>query len=272
MRGVERRGRSNAGNLSAGVSGHAEAGPGRRGRRRCLRDLSLMIAAVPTPLLMMGAVWTTTNESLLSAGKAKRQGFHFTPLEVQAAVAVFALVTAVYAVRTYYTRLGERRADERATNQLEQARAAQKALVELSEFRSDAVDTNRALTRLRGFRQDNQIAAHRPLRLPRSVFADDDRIANIYQQLQRTFIRACKATLGHIDTMRELGTLAAAHKPDAFSDEVMNAFVQAESLRRIMTDRKIPLEDVENIVAQTIAAIFPAKKDQPQDPIDPSGS
>jgi hypothetical protein len=270
MRGVERRGRSDAGDLPSDVSVHAQVDPGRRDRWCRLRDLSLLIAAIPTPLLMVGVAWPTTTENLLPAGKGRHQGFHFTPLEFQAAVAVFAFVTAVYAVRTYYARLRERRADERATNQFEQARAAQKAMAELSEFRSAVADTDRALTRLQGFRRENQISAHRPLRLSRSAF-DDGRLADNYQQLQRTFISACKATLGHVATMRELLPLAAVHKPDAFNDDVMNALVQAESLRRILKDRKIPLEDVEELVALTSAAVFPVTK-EPQDPIDPSSS
>jgi len=70
--------------------------------------------------------------------------------------------------------------------------------------------------------------------------------------------------------MRELAPLAAANKPDIFNDEVLNALVHAESLRRILKDREIPLEDAEELVALTSAAVFPVTKDQPHDPKDVS--
>jgi hypothetical protein len=230
-----------------------------------------MIAAIPTPLLMAGAAWATTTENKLPAGKGKSPGFHFTALEFQAAVAVFAFITAVYAVRTYYARIRERRADERATNQFEQARAAQEALAELSAFKSAVADLDRALAQVQEFRRENQISAHRPVRLPRSAFGGNGRLAGNCKRLQSRLITACKTALGHVATIQELVPLAAVHKPDSFNDEVMNALVQAESLRRVLKDKKIPLEDVEELVAMTSTAVFPVTKDQPQEPRDPSG-
>lgn len=272
MRGIERRRRSNPGDLSWIVPLHAQVDARRRDLRRSLQDLCLTIAAIPAPLLIASVAWVTAIENRVPHAKGKDEGFHPTSLELQAAAAVFVFVTAVYAVRTYYARIRERRADERAANPFEQARAAQKALAELSEFKSAVADADRALTRLQQFRRDNSISAYRPVRLPRSTFADDDRLAGNYQGHQRRFIDACKTTLGHVATMRELLPLAAAHKPDAFNDEVMKALVHAESLGRILKDRKIPLEDAEELVALTSAAVFPVTRDQPNDPQDLSDS
>lgn len=231
-----------------------------------------MIAAIPAPLLILSAAWATKIENALPAKKGRQLGFHFTSLEFQAGIAMLAFVTAVYAVRTYYARIRERRADEKAKNPLERATAAQKALAELSAFRSAVADTDRALTRLQEFRRDNQISARRPVRLPRKAFADDVHLAVNYRGLRRRFIGACNTTLGHVATIRELVPLAAAHEPDAFNDEVTNALMRAESLRRIVKDRKMPLEDAEELLALISAATFPVPKDQSHDPKDPSDS
>lgn len=71
-----------------------------------------------------------------SLARRRREGLHLTPLELEAAAAVFTFVAAVYAVRTYYARIREWRSDEASVNPFEQARAAKAALAELSAFQS----------------------------------------------------------------------------------------------------------------------------------------
>jgi hypothetical protein len=272
MHGIERREHSNRSHLSSSVPVSAQMDSGRPGPQYGLRVLYLVIAAIPAPLLILSATWAMTIESALPASKGKHSGFHFTPLELQAATVMLAFVMAVYAVRTFYAHIRERRADDKAKNPLDHTEAAQNALAELSAFRSAVADTDRALTRLQEFRRDNQISPGRPVRLPRKAFAENSHLADNYQGLQHRLIGACGTTLGHVANIWELAPLAVTHAPDAFNDEVMNALVRAESLRRIMEDSDIPLEDAEKLVALISAATFPLLKDQPHDPNDSSGS
>jgi hypothetical protein len=272
MRGIEWRRRSTPDDLSWVTPLHAQVAARRRDLRRNLEDLCLTIAAIPAPLLIAGVAWVTTIENRIPHTKGRPQGFRLTSLELQGAAALFVFVTAVYAVRTYYARIRERRADERAANPVEQARAAKNALAELSEFKSAVADMDRALTRLQEFRRDNLISAHRPIWLPRSTFGGDDRLTYNYQGHQRRFIDSCRTTLEHVAVMQKLAPLAAAHNPDVFNDDVMKALVDAEPLSRILKDRDILLEDAEELVALTSAAVFPITRDQPNDPKDVSGS
>jgi hypothetical protein len=272
MRGIEWRRRSTPDDLSWVTPLHAQVAARRRDLRRNLEDLCLTIAAIPAPLLIAGVAWVTTIENRIPHTKGRPQGFRLTSLELQDAAALFVFVTAVYAVRTYYARIRERRADERAANPVEQARAAKNALAELSEFKSAVADMDRALTRLQEFRRDNLISAHRPIWLPRSTFGGDDRLTYNYQGHQRRFIDSCRTTLEHVAVMQKLAPLAAAHNPDVFNDDVMKALVDAEPLSRILKDRDILLEDAEELVALTSAAVFPITRDQPNDPKDVSGS
>jgi hypothetical protein len=244
-------------------------GPIRRRRFRPDRGESLLtIGPVGVPLLvaLASAAASSTSEP---AKEESGNGFQLTTVHVATAAALLACVTTVYAVRTYYARRNERKADEKSTNQFELAKAYRAASAELDAYQSAIADTDSALERLQSIRRGNNISERRELRLQRGAFAGDERMLDTYQRLLKRFLSVVDASHGHVRALRELVPLAAAHRPNIITTELLDHLVAADvSIQRILRDKQILLEDVEASVAEMMKSAFTTPEPRRGNPED----
>jgi hypothetical protein len=247
------------------VNRRNEAGPASRlrfaprpGRRPEPAGWSLVTAVVLSggPFLITLSAVAQSSDSPVSAVKHSKS-FRLTTLEVASVTAVLVLVATVYAVRTYYSRARERQEDDRAQDPFERAKSAQAATAELASYRDSVADADRALQRIEEFRRARSIAASRKIALSKDVFAGDKLQYESYGQLQRSLDSACSSILNGLDHLKLLLPLAAAHDPNTFSSDLLNALVVVDqAIRRLVRDKGMPLEEAERIVRQASNVTF----------------
>lgn len=276
MHGIKRRREVQAGGLPRTISLRPRSDFPKRSGPRGAQALCLLLVAILAPLPIGGFAWAATIEAAAPRRQGGHKAFHLTSLEVISASAMIALVAAaigligvVYAIRTYNANHRERAAKEKSASPLEQARAAKAASAELSAFRSAVADADWALRQLQQLRSDNKIPIYRELRLANDALAPDNYLAATYQRLLRRLMDICSTMLERVVTLDELIPLAAVHQPLVFTTDVMNLLANAESaLQRILSDKKMPLEQAEGLIAQISTATFQVTGERPSDPQD----